>query len=231
MRFVFISAITYTSGLHSDLNSAILINMEITKTRAKDVLSTNEAAERLGVAVRTIQLWVDAGVLRAWKTAGGHRRVTRDSVEALLASRHEAVTAEPSEEASPTTSPFHILVVEDDDALRLLFEMTLTSWELPITVDVAENGFAGLLRIGTQKPNMLITDLNLPGMDGFSMIRHLRANHEWQNIPIIVVSALAKPEIEARGGVPADIPILGKPVPFDQLELLIRNGINAAKKR
>jgi len=48
------------------------------------VCSTREAAERLGVSLRTIQLWVDAGVLQAWKTAGGHRRVSRESVEAFL---------------------------------------------------------------------------------------------------------------------------------------------------
>ena len=42
-----------------------------------DVLSTREAAEQLGVALRTVQLWVEAGVLPAWKTAGGHRRISR----------------------------------------------------------------------------------------------------------------------------------------------------------
>lgn len=200
--------------------------------RAEDVLSTNEAAERLGVAVRTVQLWVDAGVLRAWKTEGGHRRITRGSVEALLASRREAVTAPPPAKPNPTTtSPFHILVVEDDDALRMLFEMTLTSWYLPITVDVAKNGFAGLLRIGAKKPDLLITDLNMPGMDGFSMIRHLRADPQWQTIPIIVISALAKTEIKAHVGVPADVPILSKPVPFDQLEQLVRKYINTHQKR
>lgn len=42
--------------------------------------STREAAEILGVSLRTIQVWVDRGVLVAWKTAGGHRRVSLESV-------------------------------------------------------------------------------------------------------------------------------------------------------
>ena len=37
----------------------------------EDVMTTREAGERLGVAVRTVQLWVEAGVLPAWRTAGG----------------------------------------------------------------------------------------------------------------------------------------------------------------
>ena len=47
------------------------------------VCTTREAAELLGVSLRTVQLWVDSGALQAWKTAGGHRRVSRQSIDAL----------------------------------------------------------------------------------------------------------------------------------------------------
>lgn len=50
---------------------------------ASQVYSTREASEILGVSLRTVQLWVDSGILEAWKTAGGHRRISRASVEAL----------------------------------------------------------------------------------------------------------------------------------------------------
>lgn len=45
--------------------------------------STREAAQILGVSLRTVQLWVDSGILLAWKTVGGHRRITLESVERL----------------------------------------------------------------------------------------------------------------------------------------------------
>lgn len=48
--------------------------------------TTAEAARSLGVSIRTIQLWVDGGVLTAWKTVGGHRRILLDSVERFRAS-------------------------------------------------------------------------------------------------------------------------------------------------
>ncbi|MGE5467624.1 MAG: EAL domain-containing protein [Ignavibacteria bacterium] len=45
-----------------------------------EICSTREAAELLGVSLRTVQLWVDSGILKAWKTAGGHRRISLESV-------------------------------------------------------------------------------------------------------------------------------------------------------
>ena len=59
-----------------------------------DVLSTREAAERLGVALRTVQLWVESGVLPAWKTAGGHRRISRIAVERLIGERRAALSGD-----------------------------------------------------------------------------------------------------------------------------------------
>ena len=46
-----------------------------------DQMSTMEVARLLGLAVRSIQLMVDRGELQAWKTPGGHRRISRESVE------------------------------------------------------------------------------------------------------------------------------------------------------
>ena len=48
--------------------------------------TTAEAARSLGVSIRTIQLWVDGGALAAWKTVGGHRRITLDSLNKLRCS-------------------------------------------------------------------------------------------------------------------------------------------------
>eukprot|EP01036_Dinobryon_divergens_P016193 gene16192-21946_t len=43
----------------------------------KTFCTTREAASRLGISIGTVQLWVEKGLLSAWKTEGGHRRVTR----------------------------------------------------------------------------------------------------------------------------------------------------------
>jgi excisionase family DNA binding protein len=60
-------------------------------------LSTREAAELLGISLRTAQLWVENGVLLAWKTSGGHRRILRKSVDALLTERSRIASEPPKE--------------------------------------------------------------------------------------------------------------------------------------
>jgi excisionase family DNA binding protein len=94
---------------------AQLINMSINNsvpTEPHDFLTTREAAELLGVALRTVQLWVEAGTLSAWKTAGGHRRITRESVEAML--KRQTAARQGSIVADHSPRGFHILVVDDD---------------------------------------------------------------------------------------------------------------------
>lgn len=186
--------------------------------------STREAAAMLGVSLRTAQLWVEGGVLSAWKTAGGHRRILKSSVEALLRERKLALQGP----AKP--GQFKILVVEDDPDLLKLYRMHVENWGLPVALLTAANGFEGLIRIGETKPDLLIADLNMPGMDGFRMIRSLRNNADFKNMEIVVVTALGKDEIADRGGLPDDISIFTKPAPFSVLQQLVRDRLAGQAK-
>jgi excisionase family DNA binding protein len=60
-----------------------------------DDYSTIEVARLLGMAVRSVQMMVDRGELDAWKTPGGHRRISRASVERWRASRQQRSDAPP----------------------------------------------------------------------------------------------------------------------------------------
>jgi len=201
-----------------------------------DVLSTREAAERLGVALRTVQLWVESGVLPAWKTAGGHRRISRAAVERLIGERSAALAGDAShgaaagagEAADADLGRLKVMVVEDEPDLLRLFTMVIAGWELPVDVTPATNGFEALLRMGQHCPDLLITDLNMPGMDGFKMIGSLRGvGQGYDEMEIVVVTALSAAEIAQRGGLPAGVRIFHKPVPFDELESLVRDRVAA----
>ena len=91
------------------------------------------------------------------------------------------------------------------------------SWGLPIKLRIVANGFDGLLQVGQRVPDILIADLMMPGMDGFEMIRRLRANPDLSRMDIIVVSAIDREEVVKRG-LPADITIFGKPIPFHEIK-------------
>ncbi len=190
----------------------------------KAFCTTRDAATLLGVSVGTVQLWVESGLLQAWKTSGGHRRVMRDSVERLL--RKNPVMAKPAESDAPLASPrrLNILVVEDDPSLLRLYDINMSRWPMAPEVVCIDNAFAALLLMGRGGPDLLITDLHMPEMDGFGMLRVLRKAPEMANTTIVVVSGLDATEIAERGGIPEGIEVLPKPIPFARL-LAIATGI------
>jgi excisionase family DNA binding protein len=185
----------------------------------KSYCTTAEAAEILGVSPKTIQLWVEGCILEAWKTQGGHRRILRQSITALLDMPGER--AEKADRAvfpkSVTPRQMRILVVEDDDVLQHLYEARLSTFPMRPKIVIASDGYEALIRLGHFKPDLLIADLQLPGMDGFRMLRTIRSTPELEGLEIVVVSALKSEEIERRGGLPTDIPVLAKPISFGRL--------------
>jgi excisionase family DNA binding protein len=188
----------------------------------EDVMTTREAGEKLGVAVRTVQLWVEAGVLPAWRTAGGHRRIARSAVDKLIESRQHDLAPEIADKEAQERS-LSVVLVEDDRNLSQLFKGVVTTWPLPIALTTAENGFEGLLRIGEISPDLVVTDLVMPGMDGFEMLRALKKpGSGFSSIKLVVVSALSTEEITARGGLPEGVTYFQKPLNYPKLEDLMR---------
>jgi excisionase family DNA binding protein len=197
---------------------------------AADFCSTKEAAAVLGVSHRTVQLWVESGTLQAWRTAGGHRRITLESVNRLVEGRRVAIAAHappPVASAAPASSTRRVLVVDDDPLMLRLYELEMAGWGMDLDVVKANNGFEALIRIGEERPDLLVSDLNMPGMDGFRMIRTLREDSGSAGMSMIVVSGLDRATIKAMG-LPADIPVFPKPVPFGELRAAVEHGLARA---
>jgi len=179
-------------------------------------ISTREAADLLGVSLRTAQLWVEQGALLAWKTAGGHRRILLDSVEKVLDERKRIFLPKNLSESKK----IRVVLVEDDPDLLKLLEMAVMSFQGDFQIQTASDGFKGLVMIGEFKPDILIADLNMPHMDGFRMLRAIQ-DSEFFPKKIIVTTALSKEDIDLRGGLTQGVHVLQKPYSFKELEALI----------
>ncbi|VAW60866.1 hypothetical protein MNBD_GAMMA08-437 [hydrothermal vent metagenome] len=186
----------------------------------KDYYSSRQAAEILGVAVSTIQLWTNNGLLQAWTTVGGHRRIACTSVEEMQKQNQQDSGLESPDELT-------VVVVDDNEQQLRLYEKQIKSWDINCELITAENGYEGLIKIGSHKPDIIISDLLMPRMDGFQMVRALRSMQELQNSLIIVISGLSDDEIIARGSLPDDITVFSKPVDFDKLKLLFQKKYQA----
>lgn len=178
--------------------------------KQKNYLTSREAAALLNVAVSTIQLWTNSGLLKAWTTAGGHRRIAKKSVEEILSKQHQS-------------QPLSIVVVDDNLQDQKLYKEHFELWKMDTQFSISNDGYAGLINIGKLTPNVIITDLMMPNMDGFEMIKAIKENPDLKDSLIIAVSALTSDEIKKLGGLPTDIPVFTKPVPFNELKTVIQN--------
>lgn len=115
-----------------------------------------------------------------------------------------------------------IVVVEDEAVVLMLYKIKFSEWDLPLNLVTAMNGFDGLLKIGRCKPLLVISDLNMPGMDGLQMINTLKEDNELVHTKFIVVTSRDAIEVQQTAGFPEDVAVLPKPVPFELLESLIR---------
>ncbi len=103
-----------------------------------EIMSTRDAAHRLGVSVRTVQLWVEKGALEAWKTPGGHRRIFRQSVASMLAARTTRDGVDGRETGSGDF--FEILICEPDSPVAGELESHLKTLGSALRIRTAHNG-------------------------------------------------------------------------------------------
>ena len=179
--------------------------------------TTRDAAEMLGVSLRTAQLWVDSGILEAWKTDGGHRRIKVDSVQRLLREQKPTEQSADASGDSAALTRLKVLVVEDDNVLLKLYRLRIAAWQLPVDVTTASNGYEALVLIGREQPDLMIADLNMPGLDGFQMVRTLVTSSFREGMQIVVVTGLDAVDVAFRGGLPEGVRLFSKPVPFAEL--------------
>jgi len=100
-------------------------------------------------------------------------------------------------EAKPEAKPRHILVVDDSLSTREIEKSILESYGY--TVSLAQNGKEAFEKAGKNHYDMIITDVEMPGLDGFSLTQKLRTEEQYKDIPIILVTSLDKEEDKKKG--------------------------------
>ncbi len=207
---------------------------------AARMLTTREAALRLGVSLRTVQLWVEASILPAARTPGGHRRISYNAVEALamnmgLADQVPASalgnaqvrSIGPSGElgapaAKPADAPLKIVVVARDETWLRACASALEVFGRSVDVHVADNGYVALLMIGRESPQLLVTTLELPGMDGVEMLRTLERCEVLAGLQVLTLMSPEATAQHVQDRLPAGVEVI--PLPVSPEALAIRVG-------
>ena len=110
--------------------------------------------------------------------------------------------------------PKKILVVEDNLDTRELIHLHLTTEGF--TVVTASNGREGLYLAGAEHPDLIVTDISMPEIDGLELVRQLRTQSEFESVPILVLTAFGLDQMDQAIKAGANR-ALNKPVHFDGL--------------
>jgi len=90
-----------------------------------------------------------------------------------------------------------ILIVEDDKFLRDLITQKLNAENFDVVI--AQDGEEGIRKIEEEKPDLVILDLLLPVIDGFEVLKRMKANSKIADTPVIILSNLGQKEDVERG--------------------------------
>ena len=119
-----------------------------------------------------------------------------------------------------------VLVVDDDP--WILRMVTATLEKKGYAVDTAREGRQALERAQAHPPDVIVTDVMMPVMDGWTLVQHLRQNPRLSAVPVIFLTALGKDEarLSEMGLTPDDY--LAKPFRFDDLEKRVKKALSRA---
>lgn len=153
-----------------------------------DILTTAEAAKLLGVSVRTAQLLIEGGTVPSWKTPGGHRRVYRADIEALI---EGPVTA-------PNPPTANVIVVSSSE--RAVVYRRLFGSVPECTAEIFVDPHAALFVIGSVRPHAIIIDLGDADPGRFALLQSLAANPSLGQTLVLAVGATGEGSTSGKSG-------------------------------
>ena len=185
-------------------------------------LKPNEIAAYCDVHQRTVSRWIANGQLKGHKLPGrGNYRVLLEDFLNFLQRQQmplpgELLTNTASQDRQESGIK-RVLIIDDEAAIRQAIRRVL----LPTRYDIiaAEDGFQAGVKMIAERPDLVILDLSMPGLDGFDVIRFVRQRPELKDLKILVLSGLAPSELDEAVRLGANEAISK---PFDNADLLAR---------
>lgn len=160
----------------------------------KSVFTTFETAKLCHVSPLSIINWVNAGRLSAFRTPGGHRRIRRED---LIRFMRESGIPLPPDLREGSGRP-KVLVVDDEASIREVLSEHLTTRGKPYEVLTAADGFEAGRLVATFRPDVVLLDLRMPGLDGFQICRTIKADPDTSMTVVIAMTGFYSPETETR---------------------------------
>lgn len=121
----------------------------------------------------------------------------------------------------------NILVVDDNRVFLETFSEHLSSLLENFNVITAEDGARAIEILGSNHVSLIITDLLMPRVDGYSLLAHARKNHP--SIPVIIMTASCSPAISALVRKRGCVQCLEKPFDLEEMDLLVKESLSKSE--
>jgi len=125
-------------------------------------------------------------------------------------------------------SPTNILIIEDDEIVARTIERSLRSEDFRVTI--TNSGVEGLKTARSNVPDLVILDVIMPGMDGYTVCREMRTDFKLSEVPILFLTAKIKDEDKITGFNAGADDYLCKPFNIDELILRVRAILRRTRK-
>jgi len=124
----------------------------------------------------------------------------------------------------------HILIVEDSPTMRALLTTALEDLDIPVKVTEAESGFDALRQLPRESYDLIVTDINMPDINGLELVSFVRNNAAYRGIPLVIVSTEGSERDRDKGvGLGADA-YLVKPFEPDELKVVVRELLTRSQR-
>lgn len=178
-----------------------------------EMLTVSQASKYCSVPTKTIISWIDSGDISAQKTVGGHRRIRKEDLDAVLVKKGISLPGNAKKEARKK-----ILVVDDDRIIVETIVQALEEDEYGYEMISASDGFEAGLQVSHFKPDLLILDIMMPDINGYEVCRRIKENAAIKDIKIIVLSAYLNEEAFDQMKTYGADACFSKPLPLAQLK-------------
>lgn len=179
------------------------------------IFSALEVANICGVVNQTAINWIKNSHLKAFTTPGGQYRIYAEDLRSFLEGRGMKVPEE-IYELTAAAGVHRILIVDDDRDLNNMLREILAERMEDVEILQAFDGFAAGQILAEDKPEIVILDIDLPGIDGHALCERIKANENLGHPRIISISGLSEEAGEEMINRGADAFLL-KPLNFEDL--------------
>ncbi len=148
----------------------------------KPPLTTGEIARYCHVTDRAVLKWIDEGKLKAYRTPGHHSRVSTEDFLQFLKQYNMPVPEE-----FQRSNKIKVLIVDDDREMTNAIRRVLANRGI-FEIDVAYDGFTAGHKFAEFKPDLILLDIKMPGVDGYEVCQQIRKDPNGKDVKIVVVS-------------------------------------------